>query len=109
MVPPRTDNSDPRLNVAALLLDIFERLGGIEQQLKAGEDTHDQFRVDLKELKERIVHIDWMAGTLKRLEPICDDYTQQKWKARGMWLSATGLAGVVGAFSNEIKLFFMRH
>lgn len=90
-----------------LLLEIFERLGGIDAKLEAGQLTHDEFRADIKELKAQSAKFDKAAAVVDGMKPIVDDYQKSKYKAAGVMLAittiSTGFGASLGFIGSKIK------
>jgi hypothetical protein len=103
--------SEPRdfMNVPTLLLEIFERLGGIDQQLKSGAATHAELKASLTEVNDKLGPLEDAAATVKRLEPIVSDYEHSKYKTIGVFLTFSGVASGLGFFASEIKSWFFKH
>lgn len=93
-----------------LMLEIFERLGSIDERLKAGSKRHDEFAARMSKIEEKIEPLPSVVETVKNMKPIVDDYQQSRNKMAGVVLACTTIAGGIGFFASELKgLFLGRH
>jgi hypothetical protein len=97
-MPPKQPRSHD-----TVLLEIFERLGGIEADLKAQAGQHREMSIDLKEVKTKVEAFGIISEAVKRMRPIVDDYERNKNKAIGVLALIVVLSSGLGFIASQIK------
>jgi hypothetical protein len=88
---------------APLLMQIVQRLAGIEAKQESASQNHADIKAGMTRLEDRLTVIEKMAPAIERMEPLVNDYAKNRNKLSGMFFLLFSLVGALGYFAKEIK------